>query len=135
MADSNDLGGERRPQPEEAPRPDLGTRSEALPPALRHEYYVETDNEREVVDLIAKRTERIQFLIDAAPAIHACFGCDARLMLGTLWRLKDPIGPVLRLFVYTQLDSNKASAAMDCLRASWLSAQPDVGLKIVVTRI
>jgi hypothetical protein len=105
-------------------------RSRALPAALRDEYYVETNNDEEVVGLLTPET--VEFLAAAGPAIHATFGCDARLMLAALWQLKDPIGPVLRLFVYTKLTREAADAAYDRLKTSWLDRQPSQPLKIVV---
>jgi len=112
---------------------DLGIRSRALPAALRDEYYVETNNDKEVVGLLTP--DVVEFLAGAGPAIHEAFGCDARLMLAALWQLKDPIGPVLRLFVYTKLTREAADAAFERLKTSWLERQPGLPLKIVVKSV
>jgi len=109
---------------------DLGVRSRALPAALRDEYFIETNNEEEVVGLLTP--DAVEFLTATGPAIHAIFGCDARLMLAALWRLKEPIGPLLRLFVYTKLTPAAADAAYKRLKTSWLHRQPSQPLKIVV---
>ena len=113
--------------PGEAPKWDLGVRSSALPLVLHDNYYVETDNETEVVSHLTPSV--VRYLENLAPAIHAAFGGDCRLMLGSLWRLKEPVGPVLRLFIYTTLEPGAAKDALRLITADARNAPPS-GLRL-----
>jgi hypothetical protein len=91
-------------------RADLGSRSE-LPGGLRDEYVVESSYEDQVRELLVQVPTRVRFLEQAAPRLHALFGCNSRLMLAAPWSLFEPIGPMLQIVVFTALAEGDTKVA------------------------
>lgn len=104
-------------------RPDFGSRSALLPEPLTKLYFVESSFEEEVATLVANVPGRAAFLAQVAPKLYEYFGCDARLMLAAPWSLFEPIGPVLHVVIYTELDPPAASRQLkqferDCVHGT-----------------
>jgi hypothetical protein len=116
-------------------RTDFGWLPQMLPVPLAEHYFVESFYEDSVVKLLEELPARKDLLIEAVPVLHQFFGCDARLMLGALWSLAEPIGPVLHVVIYTITTRTEAEAKYSEFTRAWLAGRDAHGIKFVPTAI